>query len=191
MLTKLIPNDDLPLRLGNKVVPLQDRPAPPVADNGPAVRWVVNPNTPEGEIDQTIQASDAVGAIAAGVIEQFEPGVTERCPDCGVDRAYFGCFCMVDSAIEQAARVVFGYDPGSPSGDCPAFEVRRVDPKTGRIVYESINEDRLYYGGGKTATGLQMLMEAGMKREDELRESMRASRPPRFTRGDPDCNACR
>lgn len=194
-LARLIPNDDLPLTLGKKVVPnaLVPQPAPDTKH----VRWVVNPNTPEGEIDQTIQASDEAGALKAGIIEQFEPGVTEKCPDCGVDRAFFGCFCgerkrrkdaksaafkaMADAMsispryIYDPTKLTVGVDLGRPGGDMTAVSWtqvdadgnRRVIPRRG-IYAEPSPVMRGAPEAPKTATGLRMLMEAGMKRDEYL-----------------------
>ena len=160
MLMKLTTGDDLPLKLGAKVDPKKDAAETALMmqiyaeATAPAVKWVVNPNTPEGEIDQTIQASDAEGALAAGIIEQFEPGVTEKCPDCGVDRAFFR-----RGDRPRRCGIRHTVDDGAPEAP-------------------------------KTATGLQMLMEAGMKREEAMYESLFENMRLRYTCGVLGCPAC-
>lgn len=191
MLLKLTPGDDLPLRLGRKVVVPKTQAeidaafiakfGDPIDTN---VAWVVpteDIGLKNGEIDPRIKQSDVRGAEHSGVLPRYSTWDCQ-CEQC---KPLLGCIDELAASLQarlDRGALAIGFDAGEA---------------------DSTAVTRYLYGDFKptepmkplTATGLQMLIEASRTRTSEMlrtavmRDRALDSAPPMvfipYSAGDP------
>lgn len=153
----LTPGDTLPLRLGAKVVPLQDRPVPLVADDG-AVRWVG---------DGPFMGSDYAHEVAPDCRNKTKATI-EKNAELAYEELKTQVMRHLMETMEVANHPLFvvnpmhiGVDLARQGGDMTAWTKSWVDDK-GCVHVKAIKAEDVYLQ--KTATEVRLKMDAAGQR---------------------------